>query len=120
MHWYIAFAAVVLVVGTNMHCQVTPFQAQIQLLQSELQQRSNREADIHALTSQMQLIQAEVQSLRSQAAMASQLQNEVQQLRQLVSELMQRSTTDAPPPSEKSLGKARASYVTSCCPLHDY
>ncbi|OJT09495.1 hypothetical protein TRAPUB_14029 [Trametes pubescens] len=88
---------------------VTPFQAQIQLLQSELQQRSNREADILALTSQLQSVQAEVQSLRSQATMASQLQIEVQQLKQLVSELMRRSTTDASQPSAKSSGKARAS-----------
>lgn len=99
-----------------MHYQVTPFQTQIQLLQAELQQRSTREADLHALTSQMQLIQAEVQSLRSQAAMVSQLQSEVHQLRQLVSDLLGKPVTDSPQPSAKSLGKVRASYVNPLIP----
>ncbi|KAI0361779.1 hypothetical protein OH77DRAFT_1390307 [Trametes cingulata] len=92
---------------------VTPLRTQIELLQSELRQRSNQEAGINLLSSQLQSLQAEVQSLRSQAAMASQLQSEVQQLRLLVSELVQKSMAGDYQHSAKSLGKARASGETS-------
>ncbi|KAI0824208.1 hypothetical protein BC628DRAFT_1411133 [Trametes gibbosa] len=88
---------------------VAPLQVQIGLLQSELQQRSDREADIRELTVQLQSTQLEVQSLRAQADMASHLQNEVAQMKQLVFDLLQRSIADTSRPSEKSLGKARAS-----------
>ncbi|KAH9857913.1 hypothetical protein C2E23DRAFT_880598 [Lenzites betulinus] len=88
---------------------VAPFQAQVGLLQSELQQRSSQEADIRTLTLQLQSMQMEVQSLRSQANMASHLQNEVAQMKQLVFDLLQSPMVDAHKPSEKSLGKARAS-----------
>ncbi|KAI0639263.1 hypothetical protein C8Q77DRAFT_1152252 [Trametes polyzona] len=88
---------------------IGPFQAQIKLLQSELQQRSSQEADIRLLTSQLQSIQAEVQTLRAQSAMTSQLQSEVLQLKQLVSNLISSPVKNDPRVSMKSLGKARAS-----------
>lgn len=94
---------------TEIQPQVAPFQAQIGLLQAELQQRSSQEADIRTLTLQLQSMQMEVQSLRSQANMAPHLQNEVAQMKQLVFDLLQGPTVDAHKPSEKSLGKARAS-----------
>ena len=67
-------------------------------------------ADMSALSDQVRLLRAEVETLRSQAALVPQLQSEVNELRQAVATLMQESTTSRP--SEKSLGKARASYVT--------
>ncbi|KAI0778045.1 hypothetical protein BD413DRAFT_97815 [Trametes elegans] len=92
---------------------IGPLQAQIQLLQSELQQRASQAADVQALTAQVQLLQVEMQSLRPQAAMTVQLQTEVQQLKLLVSGLSQQSLSNAPVQSAKSLGKARASDDTS-------
>ena len=90
--------------------QVAPLQTQVQLLQAELQQRSTQAADLNTLTAQVRSLQAEVASLRPQAAMVPQLQVEINLLKQAVAALAQ---APAAAPSEKSLGKARASYVSS-------
>lgn len=91
--------------------QVAPLQTQIQLLQAELQSRSSQAADFSMLSAQLRSLQMEVDSLRPQVALVPQLQAEVNQLRQVVSLLAQTSTGMVSAPSEKSLGKARASYV---------
>ncbi|KAI0757141.1 hypothetical protein C8Q80DRAFT_1116385 [Daedaleopsis nitida] len=83
---------------------VTPLQTQIQLLQAELQQRSAQAADLTQLALQIRSLQTEVGTLRSQAALVPQLEAEIRQVKQLVAIL-----TQAHAPSEKSLGKARAS-----------
>ena len=98
-------------VWTDMSFKVTPLQTQIQLLQAELQQRPAKAADLDALTVQVRLLQSEVELLRPQAALVPQLQTEVQQLKEMVSLLTQASVGNFVAPSEKSLGKARASYV---------
>ncbi|PIL32112.1 hypothetical protein GSI_06818 [Ganoderma sinense ZZ0214-1] len=90
---------------------VVPLQTQIQLLQTELQQRSNQVAELNALTTQVRLLQSEVELLRSQAALVPQLRTEVQQLKEMMSFLMQATAGVPSTPSERSLGKARASYV---------
>ncbi|KAH9944504.1 uncharacterized protein BXZ73DRAFT_87389 [Epithele typhae] len=64
-------------------------------------------ADHNNLSDQLRLLRAEVDTLRSQAALVPQLQSEVQVLRQAMSNLSLGSAIDQP--SEKSLGKARAS-----------
>ncbi|RDX56012.1 hypothetical protein OH76DRAFT_1468474 [Lentinus brumalis] len=88
---------------------VAPLQTQVQLLQAELQSRSSQAADFNMLAAQLRSLQMEVDSLRPQVALVPQLQAEVNQLRQVVSLLAQTSTGMVSAPSEKSLGKARAS-----------
>ena len=80
-----------------------------------MQQRSNLAADLNMLAAQVRSLQTEVDSLRSQAALLPQLQAEILQLRQFVALLTQASTGMVSAPSEKSLGKARASYVNADC-----
>ncbi|KAM5538177.1 hypothetical protein V8D89_008064 [Ganoderma adspersum] len=88
---------------------VAPLQTQIQLLQTELQQRPNQVAELNALSTQVRSLQSEVELLRSQAALVPQLRTEVQQLKEMMSFLMQATAGVPPAPSERSLGKARAS-----------
>ncbi|KAI0724410.1 hypothetical protein C8T65DRAFT_563689 [Cerioporus squamosus] len=88
---------------------VAPLQTQVQLLQAELQQRSSQAADLSMLAAQVRSLQTEVDSLRPQAALAPQLQVEVKQLKHVVALLTQASAGMGSGPSEKSLGKARAS-----------
>ena len=94
---------------------MSPLQTQIQLLQTELQQRSSTAADTSGLSDQVRLLRAEVETLRSQAALVPRLQSDVDDLRQALASLMLESTASRP--SEKSLGKARASYVFHACTL---
>ncbi|KAI1797744.1 hypothetical protein LXA43DRAFT_1088820 [Ganoderma leucocontextum] len=88
---------------------VAPLQTQIQLLQTELQQRPNQVAELNTLTTQVRSLQSEVELLRPQAASVSQLRMEVQQLKEMTSFLMQATAGVPPTTSERSLGKARAS-----------
>ncbi|RPD63089.1 hypothetical protein L227DRAFT_497561 [Lentinus tigrinus ALCF2SS1-6] len=88
---------------------VAPIQTQVQLLQAELQQQSSRAADLSMLAAQVRSLQTEVDSLRPQAALVPQLQVEVNQLKQVVALFTQASTGMVSAPSQKSLGKARAS-----------
>ncbi|EJF66570.1 hypothetical protein BD309DRAFT_881731 [Dichomitus squalens] len=88
---------------------VMPLQTQIQLLQTDLQQRPAQVADLDALTAQVCSLRSEVELLRPQAALVPQLRAEVQQLQEMVSFLTQATTGTLGVPSEKSLGKARAS-----------
>lgn len=96
---------------TNLLVKVAPLQTQIQLLQTELQQRPNQVAELNALSTQVRSLQSEVELLRSQAALVPQLRTEVQQLKEMMSFLMQATAGVPPTPSGRSLGKARASYV---------